>query len=103
MTHIGYLKYLEAIGPSLDEGTKSLLSSVWDLAYAQGLREGVAIERNKKNNSCLIEAAPDLLSALNAMMTHMGMDEDDWNKATFDKARAAVAKATGEQHKGKTK
>jgi hypothetical protein len=29
------------------------------------------------------------------MLTHMGMDEDEWNKPTFDKARAAIAKATG--------
>lgn len=44
----------------------------------------------------LIAAAPDLLSALNAMLTHIGMDEDEWNKPTFDQARAAIAKATGE-------
>jgi hypothetical protein len=43
----------------------------------------------------LIAAAPDLLKALNAMLTHMGMDEDEWNKPTFDQARAAIAKATG--------
>lgn len=43
----------------------------------------------------LIAAAPDLLSALNAMLTNMGMDEDEWNKPTFDQARAAIAKATG--------
>jgi hypothetical protein len=36
-----------------------------------------------------------LVAALNAMLTHMGMDEDEWNKPTFDKARAAIAKATG--------
>ena len=46
-------------------------------------------------NACLIAAAPDLLSALNAMLTHMGMDEDEWNKPTFDQARAAIVKATG--------
>ena len=33
-----------------------------------------------------------LLAALNAMLTHMGMDEDDWNKPTFDQARAALQK-----------
>ena len=48
-------------------------------------------------NARLIAAAPDLLSALNAMLTHMGMDEDEWNKPTFDQARAAIAKANGEQ------
>ena len=41
----------------------------------------------------LILAAPDLLAALNAMLTHMGMDEDEWNKPTFNQARAAIAKA----------
>jgi hypothetical protein len=48
-------------------------------------------------NARLIAAAPDLLEALNAMLTHMGMDEDEWNKPTFDQARAAIAKAIGEQ------
>lgn len=31
-----------------------------------------------------------LREALNAMLTHMGMDEDEWNKPTFDQARAAL-------------
>ena len=44
----------------------------------------------------LHEANVELLAALNAMLTHMGMDEDDWNKPTFSQARAAIAKATGE-------
>ena len=35
----------------------------------------------------------ELLAALQAMLTHMGMDEDEWNKPTFDQARAAIAKA----------
>lgn len=35
----------------------------------------------------------ELLSALNAMLTEMGMDEDEWNAPTFDQARAAIAKA----------
>jgi hypothetical protein len=48
-------------------------------------------------NARLIAAAPELLSALNAMLTHMGIDEDEWNKPTFDQARAAIAKATGAQ------
>jgi hypothetical protein len=34
-----------------------------------------------------------LLKALNAMLTHMGMDEDEWSKPTFDQARAAIAAA----------
>ena len=31
-----------------------------------------------------------LRSALNAMLTQFGMDEDEWNKPTFDQARAAL-------------
>ena len=46
-------------------------------------------------NARLIAAAPDLLSALGTMLTEFGMDEDKWNKPTFDQARRAVAKATG--------
>lgn len=46
-------------------------------------------------NAALISAAPDLLEALEAMLTHMGMDEDEWNKPTFDQARAAIKKARG--------
>jgi regulator of replication initiation timing len=34
-----------------------------------------------------------LREALGAMLTHMGMDEDEWNKPTFDQARAALARA----------
>ena len=37
----------------------------------------------------------ELLAALHAMLTHMGMDEDEWNKPTFDQARSAIAKAEG--------
>lgn len=38
-----------------------------------------------------------LLKALKGMLLHMGMDEDEWNKPTFDHARAAIAKVEGEQ------
>ena len=44
----------------------------------------------------------ELLAALNAMLTHMGMDEDDWNKPTFDQARDAIAKATGTKNRLET-
>lgn len=37
-----------------------------------------------------------LEDALRAMLTHMGMDEDEWNKPTFDQARAALAARKGE-------
>jgi hypothetical protein len=38
-----------------------------------------------------IEAMKQALEAMNAMMTHMGMDEDEWNKVTFDQMRKAIA------------
>lgn len=33
--------------------------------------------------------------ALSAMLTHMGLDEDEWNKPTFDQAREALAQIGG--------
>lgn len=45
--------------------------------------------------AALKEERDELLAALHAMLTHMGMDEDEWNKPTFDQARAAIAKAEG--------
>ena len=36
-----------------------------------------------------------LLEAVDAMLTHMGMDEDSWNKPTFDQARSAIKAAKG--------
>ena len=35
--------------------------------------------------------ASALRKALSAMLTHFGMDEDEWNKPTLDQARAALA------------
>ena len=40
------------------------------------------------NHTAMLEQA---LEALNAMLTHMGMDEDEWNRPTFEQARAAIA------------
>jgi hypothetical protein len=37
-----------------------------------------------------------LLSALNTMLTEMGMDENEWNKPTYNQARDAIKKSTGE-------
>ena len=38
-----------------------------------------------------IEAMKLAEEALNAMLTHMGMDEDEWTKPTFNQAREALA------------
>ena len=42
------------------------------------------------DNAPLREQVRVLEDALRAMLTHMGMDEDEWNKPTFDQARAAL-------------
>lgn len=42
------------------------------------------------DNAALRERVKVLEAALNAMLTHMGMDEDEWNKPTFDQARSAL-------------
>lgn len=34
----------------------------------------------------------ELVAALGAMLTYFGMDEDEWSKPTFNKARAALEK-----------
>ena len=39
------------------------------------------------------EALKLALEAMNAMLTHMGMDEDEWNKVTFDQMRQAIKAA----------
>lgn len=39
----------------------------------------------------IIDALKLAEEALNAMLTHMGMDEDEWTKPTFNQAREALA------------
>ena len=73
--------------PHSSVGAKTLLARVYSEAYGDIKQEAA--------NARLIAAAPDLLEALNAMLTHMGMDEDEWSKPTFEQARAAIAKARG--------
>ena len=41
-----------------------------------------------KSDRKLLEQA---LNSMNAMLTHMGMDEDDWNKTTFDQMRKTIS------------
>lgn len=63
--------------------------------FTEFTKKRVVAECSKTADARLIAAAPELLAALRAMLTHMGMDEDEWNKPTFDQARTAIAKATG--------
>ena len=39
-----------------------------------------------------VNAHAELVAALGAMLTYFGMDEDEWSKPTFNKARAALEK-----------
>lgn len=59
--------------------------------HKQMMEAAAELRRLLAENSALLEA-------LKAMLTHMGMDEDTWNKPTFNQARAAVAKAEGENY-----
>ena len=49
-----------------------------------------AIDRQNNVVAPLRARVRVLEDALRAMLTHMGMDEDEWNKPTFDQARAAL-------------
>lgn len=71
------------------------------LAAAQG--QPVCGYDDKTGNctrvNCCKQAQPEpvnqvLLKALSALLTHSGMDEDEWSKSTFDQARAAIKLAT---------
>ena len=57
--------------------------------------------KNSNYSSTSVERALKLAEeALNAMLTHMGMDEDEWTKPTFDQSRktlAAIREALAEQ------
>lgn len=48
-------------------------------------------------NARLIAAAPELLDALTGLLAVVNVRIDDPRTQQFDKARAAIAKATGEQ------
>ena len=68
------------------------------LALNQALKsiEELSAENKRLKQAIAGGINAQLAAALNAMLTHMGMDEDEWNKPTFDQARAAIAAAKGE-------
>lgn len=66
--------------PPLADINHSTARYIWDAAIADHDAEKKALE----------DELVRVRSALNAMLTHMGMDEDEWNKPTFDQARAAL-------------
>lgn len=74
-------------------GTKSVTAPETEDRLAMDVRLYGGNSDDHRANARLIAAAPDLLAALNAMLTHMGMDEDEWNRPTFEQARKAVDKA----------
>lgn len=60
---------------------------------------GVDVDDEDDANACLIAAAPDLLAACEAMLEWVARETDDrdWPHPVLDQARAAIAKARGEQ------
>ena len=74
-------------------GTKSaehIVSENGDL-----ICEGIHWNKNGEADAQLIAAAPELLEALEEVLLTEGRGLDCWERDTFNKARAAVAKATG--------
>lgn len=67
------------------------------IIYVDGIRKGIDDElpRSIENraNARLIAAAPELLEALQDLCSFDLLTQEKW-----DKARAAIAKATGENH-----
>jgi len=55
---------------------------------------GVAKEAYTAGAKDMQERNTTLTSALNAMLTQFGMDEDEWNAATFKQARKALEATT---------
>ena len=55
------------------------------------------VAQTRDANARLIAAAPELLEALQAIVKTCNVRIDDPRIQHFDKARAAIAKATGEQ------
>jgi len=53
-------------------------------------------EENKANLN-LISAAPDMLEALQMLMPQEPREADSYDRAMWDNARAAIAKATGKE------
>ena len=64
------------------------------LVESENLRKGVELGMDCANAEAirLREHLAECKKALSAMLTHMGMDEDEWNKPTFDQARKALTR-----------
>jgi hypothetical protein len=72
-----------------DAGQVHIVAAGAAIARVMAMRSDGCGEANAR----LIAAAPDLLEALQAVIDHGSMTGADW---ASDKARAAIAKATGE-------
>ena len=73
-----------------------------DLYIEGGAHWATTRDPEAEANSRLIAAAPELLEALKEVVTHWAdeTDENDWPE--FDRARKAIAKATGKDNASKT-
>ena len=102
-----YIKVAKGLGASVDKDNARRLVACWNACegidtYALELMTGdlsisnqitaIASRKPKGKKTAYRTQRDELLAALKAMLTHMGMDEDEWNKPTFDQARAAIAK-----------
>lgn len=84
--------HVEATGRNLVATLANKTSS--GVFYNDGAED---TDATTKANGKLLSAAPDLLAALSSMLTTMGMDEDETNRPVYEQARAAIAKARGQQ------
>ena len=74
-------------GPNYDGRQNDVIAAA--KAYAERHAAAVSAAKDAEIER-LRERVRVLEDALRAMLTHMGMDEDEWNKPTFDQARAAL-------------
>lgn len=88
----------EPVNVMLVEALNACHIALWYIRETSGIwmsAEGIA----EQALTAAKQAQPEpvnqvLLKALSAMLTHSGMDEDEWSKPTFDQARAAIMLAT---------
>lgn len=80
-------------GPWLADG-QYIRSDQFHLAIMTPPDSGMIAEWRANRN--LIAAAPDLLEALQMLLPQEPREADSYDRAMWDNARAAIAKATGQ-------
>jgi hypothetical protein len=87
-----------AVDGTLHSGDLDVISADGRIAMIDDSRATGWNEPTIKANARLIAAAPDLLNALDGLLDYLRDYDADYPEAApiFGKARAAIAKATGE-------